>query len=357
MHLFKKAAGELGSALSNLAGFPIDLDTNYANNLFKEVSPNDGTPYFNEGTFRITKKVAGKILSDAFSDLKDKGIKHIISENATKIEDNAFKDFKNLESVQIPSIQKIGENAFGGCTELKLINLGDSLSTISKDAFNGCISLEKIIFKNIEYNVSYPLWGEILYGKICEKDGSLQIMLATTINEIQETEITYYVLTNGHVNPLPPTVSITSSGKADNNLYYTYELTAENQYKLISVYGLSFYNAINVTGDIKENKIIIKFDQNYSNDLNTDQSFKSLVEKIKNFMPSGFEIVITKVDGVNTIPNEEVIRNVVNGVPLEETEEAAPPAEQQQYESDSEADSDDDIPDDDEYAGDKCTIL
>ena len=65
----------------------------------------------------------------------------------TEIADNSFKDDKKLKSVTIASsIQRIGQFAFLGCSELSSINFEEGADlTICRWAFNGCTSLTSIV--------------------------------------------------------------------------------------------------------------------------------------------------------------------------------------------------------------------
>lgn len=62
----------------------------------------------------------------------------------------AFASCENLESVLLPSGTFIGESAFSGCSALTMIELPQTLTTVSKNAFNGCGSLEYVLFDGTE---------------------------------------------------------------------------------------------------------------------------------------------------------------------------------------------------------------
>ena len=67
----------------------------------------------------------------------------------TSIEDRAFYQCSNLESVVIPnSVTTIGEYAFSDCSSLKSIEIPNSVTTIGVWAFSGCSSLKSIEIPN-----------------------------------------------------------------------------------------------------------------------------------------------------------------------------------------------------------------
>ena len=64
----------------------------------------------------------------------------------TKIDDGAFRDCKNLESITIPnSVTSIGWSAFSGCRSLKSVAIPKSVTEIGSYAFEDCSSLTSII--------------------------------------------------------------------------------------------------------------------------------------------------------------------------------------------------------------------
>ena len=91
----------------------------------------------------------------------------------TRIGDCAFYDCRNLKSVELSTnLVRIGKAAFGGCISLESIKLPSSLSIINESAFNSCTSLTKII---IPKNVS-------LIGKDAFK-GCFRLTIHCNVNE------------------------------------------------------------------------------------------------------------------------------------------------------------------------------
>ncbi len=67
----------------------------------------------------------------------------------TSIGYDAFRDYKNLASVNIPNtITEIGYGAFHNCANLSDINITESVTTIGDFAFSGCVSIKDIKFGN-----------------------------------------------------------------------------------------------------------------------------------------------------------------------------------------------------------------
>ena len=68
-----------------------------------------------------------------------------ITYKVTKIENNAFKNNKNITKITIGNnVTIIGKNAFNNCKKLKTLILGKNVTTIGDKAFYKCIALTKI---------------------------------------------------------------------------------------------------------------------------------------------------------------------------------------------------------------------
>ena len=64
----------------------------------------------------------------------------------TSIGENAFKDFRDVVSVEIPEgVVSIGKGAFRDSINLKSVTLPSTLRTIGESVFSGCSSLERIV--------------------------------------------------------------------------------------------------------------------------------------------------------------------------------------------------------------------
>lgn len=68
----------------------------------------------------------------------------------TEIKENAFNSCIALEAIALNKVQKIGKNAFDGCSNaaLKKLEIGTEVTSIGADAFANMTSLEEITIKN-----------------------------------------------------------------------------------------------------------------------------------------------------------------------------------------------------------------
>ena len=96
------------------------------------------------GGFLIFKAGMGAI--EMLSEGQGLGVVSItVPEGTTKIKDEEFLEYTDLESITIPeSVTKIGTSAFSGCSSLKSINIPESVTVIRDTAFRDCDSLESI---------------------------------------------------------------------------------------------------------------------------------------------------------------------------------------------------------------------
>ena len=68
---------------------------------------------------------------------------------SVKIGQYAFKGCENLKMVNIPStVTQIGQYAFEGCSSLKHVTLPDTLTSLGSYAFRNCYSLESVVIPN-----------------------------------------------------------------------------------------------------------------------------------------------------------------------------------------------------------------
>lgn len=73
--------------------------------------------------------------------------KIVFQEGVTGIPSEAFRDMKNVTSIEFAnSIETIGNAAFAFCTGLKSIKIAKNIKTIEYGAFSGCTSLKSISF-------------------------------------------------------------------------------------------------------------------------------------------------------------------------------------------------------------------
>ena len=68
-----------------------------------------------------------------------------LPENITKIAKEAFKDCKDLESVELPAnLEEIGESAFEECKKLKAIKIPPKITVLAPQTFSNCVELSSV---------------------------------------------------------------------------------------------------------------------------------------------------------------------------------------------------------------------
>jgi hypothetical protein len=80
------------------------------------------------------------------------------------IEDEAFKDHKNLTSLNLPIVEVIGNRAFEGCSSLLTIPEFNNVKSVGKNAFTGCPISEINGFNSITSLFDIPELVETLAG-------------------------------------------------------------------------------------------------------------------------------------------------------------------------------------------------
>ena len=75
--------------------------------------------------------------------------KYIDGKTVVSVGSNAFKGCTNLKSVEIPNtVETIEASAFNSCTSLESIKMSDSVTAIKSQAFKDCTSLVTIRLSN-----------------------------------------------------------------------------------------------------------------------------------------------------------------------------------------------------------------
>ena len=86
-----------------------------------------------------------------------KGLKVLHLPNNIIIEEFAFQDFSELQTINIPiGVNSIPKGAFRNCTSLKYLSLPDSVTEIQEQAFYDCSLLEEIALP--KYLEKIPAW-------------------------------------------------------------------------------------------------------------------------------------------------------------------------------------------------------
>lgn len=110
----------------------------------------------------------------ALDSLIDGSITEITS-NVTTIWDNAFRDQRNLITVNMPLATQVRLHAFYGCSQLQNINL-PSVTSILESGFNGCAQLQA---------ANFPLVTTVKSGTFgnCEQLQSVSLPLLTSLKD------------------------------------------------------------------------------------------------------------------------------------------------------------------------------
>lgn len=68
----------------------------------------------------------------------------IVNENIPDVPSYSFFSYSKLRSFSAPNVTSIGDRAFGGCSSLESVNLGDKFTSIGARAFDDCSLLKEI---------------------------------------------------------------------------------------------------------------------------------------------------------------------------------------------------------------------
>ncbi len=92
-------------------------------------------------------------------------LKTVVITGGTTIGSNAFYNYRNLTSIDIPdSVESIGSNAFYNCRNLTSITIPDSVETIGSSAFYDCYKLVEVINKSsLNITVGSSSYGGVGY--------------------------------------------------------------------------------------------------------------------------------------------------------------------------------------------------
>lgn len=103
----------------------------------------------------------------------------VIPDGISKIGENAFKNYRSIETVKLPNTLKIiGKAAFRGCYQLVRILLPNGLVDIGPEAFSFCVSLQQIKIPDSVTSI-----GDQAFS-FCEK--LMQIKLSESVTHIGE---------------------------------------------------------------------------------------------------------------------------------------------------------------------------
>lgn len=78
-----------------------------------------------------------------------------IPSSVTEIGSYAFADCTSIRGLKLDGVQKIGYNAFSGCTALEELLISEGVTTIEHDAFSGCTALESVVIPDSVTSIGY----------------------------------------------------------------------------------------------------------------------------------------------------------------------------------------------------------
>ncbi len=126
----------------NVIGSP--NNSNNSNSPFTKIKDNITSFTFNEDVAHIPD-----MLCYGMSNLKQIDI----PDSVKSIGNKSFKDCKSLELIEIgKSVVTIGKNAFSYCNKLKTITIPNNVTNIEQEAFYGCENL-KIVYNHSDLNI------------------------------------------------------------------------------------------------------------------------------------------------------------------------------------------------------------
>lgn len=132
----------------------------------------------------------------------------VIPDAVTVIDDKAFYNCMELKSITLPSsLDGIGEAAFQYCTSLESIDFPEGFSRFSRYAFSQCVSLESIVLPS-SFSSALPDYGfeyctslktVTILGSVTEV-GDYEFRGCTALEEINIPEGAWYIYTYAFQN-------------------------------------------------------------------------------------------------------------------------------------------------------------
>ncbi|WP_105617288.1 leucine-rich repeat protein [Vallitalea okinawensis] len=206
-------SGDLGSAVSNVHGFPDDvisltitggvvnandfewIETNLS---YLETLEIIGDAKVDSGTDSFMDD--NMVPDDALSGMET--LREVTISSAVTIGESAFYDCGNLESVELSSAITIGDEAFYECYVLSQINI-PLVEIIGEEAFYSCDGLEEVELPAVE-------WIKSAAFDSCSNLQSIDMPMATTIDS-------YAFSHAGLINVDLPNVIVLGSGAFNRN--------------------------------------------------------------------------------------------------------------------------------------------
>lgn len=182
-------------------------DADLVKDIIKEAAAQGVTNFIMKGKYGMLRLIS----DNPFKDITVKTLDLIgvtdwpDSKGLAKLPNNAFKGFKDIQSVILPSeIKIIGENAFAKCSNLKHIEaLG--VTKVEYAAFQGCNALKETILPEVEYlgRVSFSFSGleKADFPKLTTLEGNV-FWFCSSLTEVNLPEaIIIGEATDGNTSP------------------------------------------------------------------------------------------------------------------------------------------------------------
>ena len=217
---------------------------------------------------------------------------------------DAFKDVKNMRTVEVSEgIEKIGQNAFQGCTNLLTVKL-PSTATVESVAFANCSSI---------VSITVNLGNKQLKGLFGSGNTGIPSSLKT-VNIVGSTSLTASAFDGGNMIEsisLPSTLATVGSGAfADCTALKTLTVDVQNQNVFVQC-GI-LYDKLSVTplGWVAEFPAIMNYpegvinipggDMSTVNDITVPDSATGFIGSVKNLKPMGAKGPRFLFDNINS---------------------------------------------------------
>ena len=149
-------AGTIENGISVVFGDSVEYIPAYLFNAY-DIIYDTHAPKITSVTFGNSVTSIGENAFGGCAEIKDISI----PDNVTSMGMNAFRDCSGLESITIGnSVSSIGSSAFYGCTSLESVSLGNGVKSIGTYAFEGCFSLTSIIIPNSVTSIGYGVFKD-----------------------------------------------------------------------------------------------------------------------------------------------------------------------------------------------------
>lgn len=180
--------------------------------------------------------------------------------NSKEIGNYQFQGFTQIESLSMPNVIQIGNQAIMDCSGLRRLNLGANLQNVSTDAFAKCTALTEIY-----YDGSMEDWASISFAN----------QYATPMWVGAE----FYIKNSEEVWEKPTALSLQNSLEIGNYQFYGFKQIEELELNSVERIGVSAFAGCNLLKDIKlSNSLLIVEEGAFSCPAITTVSYSGTLE-------------------------------------------------------------------------------